>query len=163
MLPGYARTFGLGQPTRIAGVAEIAGTVPDPTWKQQQFTRGGSSGDSVNLAIGQGYLLATPLQMANAYAALARGGSLLAPTLVSDQEPEGARLARFEPGRHATAILDGMKRVTSTPAGTAYYAFQGRKAVDRGQDGLGRKRRTRTRTPGSSATCPPTNRRCWCW
>jgi penicillin-binding protein 2 len=122
ILPTYARTFGLGSPTGIVGVNEVAGTVPDPTWKQQQVGEPWTSGDAVNLAIGQGYLLATPIQMANAYAAVARGGSLLPPKLVADQDqqPLGS-LGLSQPT--LAAILDGMKRVTSTPQGTAYYAF----------------------------------------
>jgi penicillin-binding protein 2 len=126
ILPGYARTFGLGHPTGIVGVDEIAGTVPDPTWKEQQIGEGWTSGDSVNLAIGQGYLLATPLQMANAYAALGRGGSLLRPVLVSDQEQPAAGSLDLSQSTLA-AILDGMQRVTSTPQGTAYYAFANEK------------------------------------
>jgi penicillin-binding protein 2 len=124
ILPNYARTFGLGQSTGIVGVDDSAGTVPDPTWKQQQVGEAWTSGDSVNLAIGQGYLLATPLQMANAYAALARGGSLLAPLLVKGQDQGVKPLGSLNLSQTTqAAILDGMKRVTGTPAGTAYYAF----------------------------------------
>jgi penicillin-binding protein 2 len=130
LLPNYARTFGLGQSTGIVGVSDSPGTVPDPTWKQQQIGEAWTSGDSVNLAIGQGYLLATPLQMANAYAALARGGSLLPPLLVSgqDQPALGKLLGSLDLAQPTyAAILDGMKRVTSTSAGTAYYAFKDEK------------------------------------
>jgi penicillin-binding protein 2 len=126
ILPTFARAFGLGQPTRVAGVHEVPGTLPDPTWKQQQLRETWTSGDSVNLAIGQGYLLATPLQMANAYAALARGGKLLVPVLVSDQDSQTLGSLNLSAGTLAT-ILDGMKRVTSTPQGTAYYAFRDEK------------------------------------
>jgi penicillin-binding protein 2 len=128
ILPNYARSFGLGQSTGILGVSDSPGTVPDPTWKQQQIGEAWTSGDSVNLAIGQGYLLATPLQMANAYAALARGGSLLSPVLVAghDQGVKPLGSLDLSPTTYA-AILDGMKRVTSTPAGTAYYAFKDEK------------------------------------
>ncbi len=122
ILPGYARMFGLGQSTGIAGVSDVAGTVPDPTWKQQHAGEAWTSGDSVNLAIGQGYLLATPLQMANAYAALARGGSLVAPVLVKGQDQKQLGTLDLSDTTKAT-ILDGMKRVTTTAAGTAYYAF----------------------------------------
>jgi penicillin-binding protein 2 len=126
VLPSVARTFGLGKPTGIVGAGEVAGTVPDPTWKQQQIGEPWTSGDAVNLAIGQGYLLATPLQMANAYAALARGGSLLAPNLVANGESKELGSLDLQPGT-LSAILDGMQRVTSTPAGTAYYAFKDEK------------------------------------
>lgn len=122
ILPTFARSFGLGQSTGVVGVSDSAGTVPDPTWKQQQVGEPWTSGDSVNLAIGQGYLLATPLQMANAYGALARGGSLLAPVLVNGQDQQTLGSLNLSQTTQAT-ILDGMKRVTSTPAGTAYYAF----------------------------------------
>jgi penicillin-binding protein 2 len=126
ILPSFARTFGLGKPTGVAGVQEVAGTVPDPTWKQQQIGEPWTSGDGVNLAIGQGYLLATPLQMANAYAALARGGSLLSPALLADQKPNELGSLSLQQTT-LSAILDGMQRVTSTPAGTAYYAFKDEK------------------------------------
>jgi penicillin-binding protein 2 len=126
ILPSFARRFGLGSSTGINGVHDVAGTVPDPTWKQQQIGEPWTSGDAVNLAIGQGYLLATPLQMANAYAALARGGSLLSPELVADQQPGELGTLNLSANTLAT-ILDGMKRVTSTPQGTAYYAFRDEK------------------------------------
>ena len=123
LLPSMAHTFGLGRPTGIQGVADVAGTVPDPTWKRQQLGQPWTSGDAVNLAIGQGYVLATPLQMANAYAALARDGSMLPPRLVQDQEQKPLGSLGLSQTTLA-AILDGMKRVTSTPQGTAYYAFR---------------------------------------
>ena len=129
LLPSFAALFGLGKATAIQGVQEVPGTLPDPMWKKQQLGEPWTSGDSVNLAIGQGYLLATPLQMANAYAALANGGSLLPPRLVADldkkeQKPLGS--LNLSPTT-LSAIVDGMKRVTSTPQGTAYYAFRDEK------------------------------------
>jgi penicillin-binding protein 2 len=126
ILPTVARAFGLGQPTGVQGLNDQPGTVPDPTWKRQQIGEPWTSGDGVNLAIGQGYLLATPLQMANAYAALARGGALLPPVLVPGQERKPAGSVNISPSTLA-AVLDGMKRVTSTPQGTAYYAFRDEK------------------------------------
>jgi penicillin-binding protein 2 len=126
ILPNYARMFGLGKPTGVQGVHEVAGTVPDPTWKQQQVREPWTSGDAVNLAIGQGYLLATPLQMANAYAALGRGGGLLSPQLFADQPAQPIESLKLSPATLST-ILDGMQRVTSTPMGTAYYAFRDEK------------------------------------
>ena len=111
----------------MLGIHEVAGTVPDPTWKQQQMHEPWTSGDSVNLAIGQGYLLATPLQMANAYAALSRGGALLAPALLAEQRDAQTLGSLNLAPSTLTAILDGMKRVTSTPNGTAYYAFRDEK------------------------------------
>jgi penicillin-binding protein 2 len=126
ILPTFSRTFGLGQSTRTVGVHDVAGTVPDPTWKQQQLRESWTAGDTVNLAIGQGYLLATPLQMANAYAALGRGGELLAPELIADQDRQTLGSLNLSSAT-LSAILDGMKRVTSTAKGTAYYAFRDEK------------------------------------
>ncbi|HEV7662912.1 MAG TPA: penicillin-binding transpeptidase domain-containing protein, partial [Chloroflexota bacterium] len=54
ILPTFARRFGLGAATSTPGVQEVSGTVPDPTWKQATLKEPWSSGDSVNLAIGQG-------------------------------------------------------------------------------------------------------------
>jgi penicillin-binding protein 2 len=125
ILPTFARAFGLGKPTSTPGVHESPGTVPDPAWKQQQSGQSWSSGDSVNLAIGQGYLLATPMQMANAYASLV-DGSVMTPNLVPGIK--GQVLGDLKISSSTTAaILDGMKRVTSTSKGTAYYAFRDEK------------------------------------
>lgn len=82
LLPGMAKAYGLGAPTNIPYLQEIAGTVPDPKWKLDTLNDYWATGDAVNLAIGQGYLLATPLQMANVYAAIANGGALLRPFIV---------------------------------------------------------------------------------
>jgi penicillin-binding protein 2 len=82
LLPNMARAFGLGAPTDIPYLPEIAGTVPDPQWKFDTFGDYWATGDAVNLAIGQGFLEATPLQMAVAYAAIANGGDLLQPYIV---------------------------------------------------------------------------------
>ena len=81
-LPDMAKAFGLGAPTGIPYFPEIAGTIPDPAWKQEVVGDGWATGDAVNLSIGQGYMEATPLQMANAYAAIANGGTLLQPYIV---------------------------------------------------------------------------------
>jgi penicillin-binding protein 2 len=123
-LPTFARTFGLGRATGIAGVNEVAGTVPDAEWKLRTQRDSWSAGDAVNLAIGQGFLLATPLQMANAYSALAAGGELRSPRLVADQPAAPLGALSLSAATQST-ILDAMRRVTSSPAGTAAYAFQG--------------------------------------
>ena len=137
ILPDYARAFGLGQPTGAEGLAEIAGTVPDPTWKQQQVGEPWYAGDNVNLAIGQGYLQATPLQMANAYAALANGGALRTPLLIraiqrpgqSEQVGYLAKEVRALPlsAQNRAPIIAGMSQAASTPRGTAHYAFRDEK------------------------------------
>ncbi len=82
LLPDMTKAFGLGSPTGIAYFPESSGVVPDPQWKMDNIGDGWATGDNVNLSIGQGYLLATPLQMANVYAAIANGGDLLQPYLV---------------------------------------------------------------------------------
>ena len=125
ILPTYARLFGLGKGTAVRGVHEVAGTVPDPAWKQQQIGEQWTTGDSVNLAIGQGYLLATPLQMANAYAALF-DGTLTTPVLMPGLEGQALGDLKLNPST-LSAIRDGLSRVTSTPRGTAYYAFRDEK------------------------------------
>ena len=82
ILPDTARAFGLGQPTGIQGVAESAGLIPDPEWKIDTIGEGWVTGDAVNMAIGQGYVQVTPIQMANILAAIANGGTLYQPKLI---------------------------------------------------------------------------------
>jgi len=63
----FARAFGLGQSAESLAFFDVPGTVPDPAWKEKNIGPAWLMGDGVNLAIGQGYLLSTPLQMANAF------------------------------------------------------------------------------------------------
>lgn len=137
ILPTFARGFGLGQSTGAVGINDPAGLVPDPAWKQQNIHQPWYDGDGVNLAIGQGYLLATPLQMANLYSAIANHGTLRTPILVSQiKGPDGTVVKSFTAESRGTLpvsaqnlgyIVQGMKGVTSTPLGTAYYAWSSSK------------------------------------
>lgn len=78
----WAREFGLGRPTGICLPGEAEGLVPDPTWRRLVLRESWRLGDSLNMVIGQGYVAATPLQMAMATAAIANGGKLYKPELV---------------------------------------------------------------------------------
>jgi penicillin-binding protein 2 len=142
-LPSYARSFGLGVPTGIGKMpqgdldplGEVSGLVPDDAWKRGTLGEGWATGDTVNLAIGQGFLLVTPLQMCRMVTAVANGGILYRPQIVSrvagvGQEPE----IPFQPekvGRLPVtpptleAIQKGMLGATTSPRGTATHRFAG--------------------------------------
>jgi penicillin-binding protein 2 len=133
LLPDAARAFGLGTATSIAGVEETAGLVPDPAWKLAQKAESWFPGDSVNLAIGQSYLLATPLQIANMLAAVGNGGTLYRPQLVRrivepigpEQVNQPEALARLSVSpEHLAAIRRGLEGVVGG-RGTAREAFEG--------------------------------------
>jgi penicillin-binding protein 2 len=81
----WARKFGFGSATGVGIGPEGEGLIPTPAWRQRTFKgidRIWTSGDSVQLGIGQGDVLATPIQMARFYALLANGGKLVQPNLV---------------------------------------------------------------------------------
>ena len=82
ILPDVARACGLGNPTGITGVQEANGLVPDREWKLAERGESWFPGDTVNMAIGQSFLLTTPLQIANLMAAIANGGRLYRPQLI---------------------------------------------------------------------------------
>lgn len=84
LLPTMAKAYGLGKVTGLPELYELPGIVPDPEWKLANVGDFWARGDAINLAIGQGYLVATPLQMANVYAAIANGGTLYQPHLILD-------------------------------------------------------------------------------
>jgi len=94
----YMRYFGLGRETGIDLPGEAAGVVPNNAWKLRQAwnTRGEPwlTGDTYNLSIGQGYLLTTPLQMANVVAAIANGGTLYRPQLIYQVVDADGKLVR---------------------------------------------------------------------
>jgi penicillin-binding protein 2 len=84
-LQQVARNFGLGSDSNVDLPGEEKGLVPDANWKWNRFSyaqtydRRWFPGDSANLAIGQGFLQATPLQLAVAYSAIANGGTVYRP------------------------------------------------------------------------------------
>lgn len=78
----WAALLGFGQPTGVGLPDELPGLIPTSTWKQRTYGDPWKDGETVNLAIGQGYLVATPLQMAMMTVALANGGKLLRPSIV---------------------------------------------------------------------------------
>lgn len=89
-LPNISRAFGLGQPVNMPYFpSSTSGTIPDPTWKQENKGDGWATGDNVLLAIGQGFMEGTPLQMAVAYAAIANGGDVLVPYVVDRTQVQG--------------------------------------------------------------------------
>ncbi len=138
-LEDWAKRLGLGHLTGIDIPGEVPGLVPTPEWRRKTFTSAidklWKPGNSINLAIGQGDLKATPLQMAVAYAAVANGGSVVQPHLgLKVLSPEG-RLVERLPGAPprkldiSLATLDAVRRgirlAASGPVGTSTSVFTG--------------------------------------
>jgi penicillin-binding protein 2 len=100
LLQGWANRLGLGETTGIDIGGEIPGLMPTPEWRCKQFggppcagyvDRIWKPGYSIQLAIGQGDLLVTPLQMTRFYALIANGGKLVTPHLAEDVEQSGSK------------------------------------------------------------------------
>ncbi|HDN79450.1 MAG: penicillin-binding protein 2 [Chloroflexi bacterium] len=97
-LTHYARLFGFGEKTGIDLPGESPGLVPSARWKRLNYAENWVTGDTYNIAIGQGFLLATPLQVLNALAVIANGGTLYKPQLVYEiVDAEGRVVREFEP------------------------------------------------------------------
>jgi penicillin-binding protein 2 len=162
-LDQWARAFGIGQKTGIDLGGELSGTLPTPRWRADQdkleleceqakgpykghrkypASAGGCGiadgnpwtiGDNVNLAVGQGDVQVTPLQLAVAYAALANGGTIVRPHLGLDvQDPDGTVLQTINPpqSRHIDinplyleTIRQGLRDAASQPGGTSDDVF----------------------------------------
>ncbi len=82
-LAKWAELMGYGAPTGIDLPGEVDGLVPTAQWKQNTWGEQWLTGDTYNMAIGQGFVLATPLQVANVTNAIANGGHLLEPRVVA--------------------------------------------------------------------------------
>jgi len=161
LIQRWARRLGIGRATGIDLPGEFEGLVPDRRWVQREYRRyarcveraglqertqaallacggvedGWTVGDNVNLAIGQGFLQATPLQMAVAYAALANGGRVVRPHLgqeVEDGDGHMIEEIRVPPrrrvefsSRHRAAIMEGLRRAAKEEGGTSASVFKG--------------------------------------
>lgn len=94
----YARALGYGTPTGIELPGEEDGLIPDPTWKRINKGENWSTGDTYIATMGQGYVLATPLQVLNSIATVANGGKLMDVTVVNKvTEPDGTIIQDFSP------------------------------------------------------------------
>lgn len=128
-LAEYAQKCGLGQPTGVELDNEGAGLIPTAAWKRRRTGVAWQRGETLSIAIGQGYNLATPLQMAVLTAAVANGGTLYRPRIVRQVESlDGQVVSRREPeafGRlpaspeNLEIVRQGLWRVVNGPRGTA--------------------------------------------
>jgi penicillin-binding protein 2 len=97
-LAQMARSLGFGERTGVDLPGEVEGIVPTPEYKRQVFGEPWYPGDTLNMAIGQGFTLVTPLQVARMMAAVANGGQVLQPRLLrSVLSPEGMVLYTSKP------------------------------------------------------------------
>ena len=142
-----AELFGLGRVTGIQLPGESPGVIPDKQLKKERHQQNPTAfpfgdwttGDNINVAVGQGDVLVSPLQLANAYATFANGGHLLAPNIATRvKNIDGSVVREYSPRELETLklndvarqpILEGLLGVTSFrdeasgDAGTAYEAF----------------------------------------
>ena len=129
-----ARRCGLGHTHDIGIIGEKPGIIPDPDWKWKSYKQKWTGGDTINCAIGQGYVLSTPLQLCVMAARIA-SGKMVEPRLTV---PEGEEQPKFETLKIKPAILErtreAMFAAVNEPGGTAYghrihdekFAFAGK-------------------------------------
>ena len=102
----YARRFGFGAPTGIDLDGESPGLVPDRAWKRRRFGQPWYPGETPLVAIGQGFLGVTPLQMASLLATVANGGTVYRPWFVKQVlSPEGEVMEEYGPVRSGTVDM----------------------------------------------------------
>ncbi|HEY3191560.1 MAG TPA: penicillin-binding protein 2 [Solirubrobacterales bacterium] len=139
----WARAYGLGRKPGVDIPDATAGLIPTPAWRNRVYRhhsnpyidRPWTQGDNVNLAVGQGDVQVTPLQLARAYAALANGGTLVTPHVggrIVDIHGRTVKRIRPAPRRHLhiseetrNVILGGMERAAMEPGGTSYPVMGG--------------------------------------
>lgn len=97
-LADYARRMGLGRKTGVDMEHEKSGLIPTADWKKRRYNTPWQEGETLSVAIGQGFDLVTPIQNCMVTAALANGGTLYQPAVIeSVRDPDGRVLERFEP------------------------------------------------------------------
>ncbi|HMJ94406.1 MAG TPA: penicillin-binding protein 2 [Thermoleophilaceae bacterium] len=139
-LQKWGHRLGIGRRTGIDLPGEAPGRLPTPQWRDRWYKQGltdrpWSVGDNINLSVGQGDLLANPLQMAVAYAAIANGGRVLRPRLgLRIEDASGQAIQQLDaptarrlkiPQADRDAILEGLHGAASAPGGTSTPVFAG--------------------------------------
>ncbi|MBN1640558.1 MAG: penicillin-binding protein 2 [Anaerolineae bacterium] len=125
----YSEAFGYGNPTGIDLPAEASGLVPTQQWKRVNYSEQWTTGDTYNMTIGQGFVLATPLQVVGSAATVANGGTVYAPRLVFEiRDADGNVVRPFTPqvvreleiaDEHLEAVRRGMR--AAVERGTAMW------------------------------------------
>ena len=91
----YTRDFGFGSLTGIDLPGEVSGFVPTPQWKERRFNERWMAGDTMNMSIGQGYTLVTPLQMANMVAMVVNDGVIYRPHVLKEvRDPRSGEVTK---------------------------------------------------------------------
>lgn len=135
---------GFAHPTGVDLPSEQQGIIPTTQYKKNLYRSDPSvygkywqwqPGDNVNMSIGQGFVQVTPLQLADAYSAIANGGTVWQPHVAwRIQAPDGKVVKTIEPHRNgrlpisrqeATFLRNSLTGVTANPSGTAYGDFLG--------------------------------------
>jgi penicillin-binding protein 2 len=134
-LARYAKMFGLGSRTGIEMEHEKAGLVPSTQWKKKRYGKKWHEGETLSVAIGQGYDLTTPLQIAQMTSVVANGGTLYKPSLVEEIiDPDGETVSQFTPeiisritgqGQNLRLIREGMVEAVNAKRGTGREARLG--------------------------------------
>ncbi len=127
----YARAYGLGMPTGIDLEHEKPGTIPDTAWKRRRFKPPWYAGETLSAGIGQGYVTATPLQMAGVISTLAVGKryrphyvkqiETLDGEIVHKEEPEVVATLKVRPTT-LMQVREGVRDVVNAPNGTGKNA-----------------------------------------
>jgi penicillin-binding protein 2 len=146
LLPEMGRGLGFGELTGLIGIPEESGLMPDPEWKVNTLNENWWVGDTVNLSIGQGHLIVTPLQIARMMAAIANGGTLYRPYVVDRigaggdtlpeqvTQPQAVGTLPLSP-ENLTVIQEALLGVTTHPIGTATHRFAGLDILVAGKTG----------------------------
>jgi penicillin-binding protein 2 len=125
-LAKWARKFGIGMPTNLDIGGDFDGLMPDSAWKKAKLGDVWHPGESLVNSIGQGYVLATPLQLAVMQARLVNGGVAVEPYLIDRVggqkvvRPDFPKIGVSE--RTMALIREGMEAVTNRQTGTAFAA-----------------------------------------
>ncbi|MGH8274523.1 MAG: penicillin-binding transpeptidase domain-containing protein, partial [Gammaproteobacteria bacterium] len=138
--------FGFGKVPPVDIPGALAGVNPSPAWKQRTQGHGWYPGNTVNEGIGQGYLLATPLQLASATAAIAAHGKRMRPHILeASVNSTTGKLTRVKPDLLHTVklpdpsywnyIVNAMHQVIASPRGTAHSIAAGLKYPMAGKTG----------------------------
>ncbi len=128
----YAKAFGLGSRTGISLPREVSGLIPTKEWKKKRYGQEWQAGETLSIAIGQSYVLASTIQMAISYAAIANGGKIYRPFVVKDiYDSEGELVKTFTPEllsevqmknpKTLKFVREGLFQVVNNPKGTAFY------------------------------------------